>query len=205
MGISFSKERRKEHRVEYKSGNIYEGNWKDNKRHGYGKQTFKNGTTYECMWIDDNPSAEVKVNFSNGDIYQGNIRDYKYEGYGKYTYVFSGIGYYKGYWKNGEKNGHTVFDNGEIYDGDWKNGKRNGNGKMNFRDGSIIEGNWVKYMNMQNLRPFLVKYVLTKVILMMKAKMDTGKQSLKMEPCIKEIGEVNGNMDMENIFLVPEI
>ena len=44
--------------MEYKvsnlvDGSLYEGQWKDDKAHGYGKYTHANGATYEREWEED--------------------------------------------------------------------------------------------------------------------------------------------------------
>jgi len=69
----------------WESGNKYEGEWKNNKRHGQG-------TLY----------------FNDGDIYVGDFRDNKRNGQGVYTWKESGNKYVGGY-KDDKKNGEGVF------------------------------------------------------------------------------------------------
>lgn len=36
----------------YLDGDVYRGYWKNNKKHGYGIQIWKNGIKYEGEWCD---------------------------------------------------------------------------------------------------------------------------------------------------------
>jgi len=47
--------------MEYADGDRYEGEWKDEKKHGYGKYTYADGRTKEGMWFEGkevNPDEE---------------------------------------------------------------------------------------------------------------------------------------------------
>lgn len=77
-------------------------------------------------------------------------------GYGDVSYTDISIGLnegdisdayiqqYKGYWKNGLKNGEGMmkYANGDEYEGLWKNDKKEGPGKMTFANGDVFEGMW---------------------------------------------------------------
>ena len=84
----------------YTDGDIYEGEFKDGKRHGKGKYTFK-----------------------NGDIYEGEFKNGAKHGKGKYTSANGTI--YDGDWENGEKHGQgkCTSANGLIYKGEFKKDK----------------------------------------------------------------------------------
>ena len=34
-------------------GDVYVGDWNQNKKHGYGKMTYRNGSVYEGTWRND--------------------------------------------------------------------------------------------------------------------------------------------------------
>ena len=61
----------------YSNGDVFEGNYENGVKHGYGKMTW-----------------------SNGDVYEGNWQNDDLHGYGKYTWASGKV--YKGNWKNGE-------------------------------------------------------------------------------------------------------
>jgi hypothetical protein len=80
---------------------IYEGEWKDNLRHGKGKYTW-----------------------ANGDVYEGDFLEGKRSGYGRYLFV-SGEKY-EGEWKNDLREGKGVIyskDGKVLLDGIWVNDK----------------------------------------------------------------------------------
>ncbi|MFD2742284.1 MULTISPECIES: PLD nuclease N-terminal domain-containing protein [Sphingobacterium] len=83
------------------SGGTYNGDWKENKRDGYGVYNWKDGVRYE-----------------------GEFRQDKREGKGSY-YWPSGERYV-GQWKNNQRHGQGVLydkDGNVSYDGNWENDK----------------------------------------------------------------------------------
>ena len=63
--------------VEFASGAVFEGNWENNVKHGYGKITW-----------------------ANGDVYEGNFKNNVRHGYGKMTMANGGV--VEGEWIKGE-------------------------------------------------------------------------------------------------------
>jgi len=134
-------------KMTYVNGDIYEGDWVDNKRNGKGKYTYFDNDSvkeYEGDWADDERTGKGKETLFNGDIYEGDFVDGERNGKGKYTSAENGY-VIEGDFKNGEPNGKVkeTFKSGNVYEGDFVNGKRNGNGKMTYADGSVYEGEWL--------------------------------------------------------------
>jgi hypothetical protein len=71
----------------YANGDVYEGNWEDDKKQGKGKYTFANGAVYVGNWKDDERHGEGKATCANGAVYVGNWKDDKMQGKWKHTYA----------------------------------------------------------------------------------------------------------------------
>lgn len=147
---------------------VYEGQFKDGKAHGKGKEVWDNGNTYEGNYVNDLKEGKGIYTWSSGNTYNGeyknNLREGKgiftwkesgdrYEGeylagerHGKGTYIWKSNGNsYTGDWKNNERTGQGVFNwaNGGKYVGEFNNNKFSGSGKEYNKDGKpIYEGNW---------------------------------------------------------------
>ncbi len=55
----------------FKNGEKYEGEFLDNKEHGYGRFTFRNGVTIDGIWI--NGEFSIKQTEKNQKLKQTNI------------------------------------------------------------------------------------------------------------------------------------
>ena len=122
----------------------YEGNFKNNKKHGSGSYYFSNGDRF----IGD---------YKNGDVISGS---YTYKSGQKFTGKFtkkgsptSGTERYVGKWKgdkyvgnfnNWKRHGQGTYfyKNGDKHFGEWKKGKRHGIGTYTFKNGKIKKGIW---------------------------------------------------------------
>jgi len=47
---------------------VYEGGWKESKKHGEGKYTHSNGDVHEGEWKEDERHGEGKYTFANGEV-----------------------------------------------------------------------------------------------------------------------------------------
>lgn len=82
---------------------VYEGEWKNNLRHGRGKMTYADGSVYDGDWEDDEPSGwGTQVDFNGAIIYCGNWRYGKYHGEGT---LFKGDRVFRGPFMKGLREG----------------------------------------------------------------------------------------------------
>lgn len=68
------------------SGAIYEGEWKDEMRDGYGRQVWPDESRYEGYWLNDKANGYGKLFHADGDVYEGEWKDDKANGKGTYTH-----------------------------------------------------------------------------------------------------------------------
>lgn len=98
-------------------------------RKAQGKLTYTNGDYFDGTF--DNGAyvtGKIKLHYSNGDYFEGTLSNSGWDtGYGE-TYGETTV--YKGYWKNGRRNGQgTLFCGYWIYVGNFKDGKQHGSGR----------------------------------------------------------------------------
>ena len=102
----------------------YSGDWKENKKHGYGIKIYDNKDKYEGYW--------------ENDLRNGKGTYWLCIGKNKYRKLYTGD------WKNNQKEGQGIYfyKDGSCYDGEWKNSKRDGKGLMIYANEDIYEGSW---------------------------------------------------------------
>lgn len=77
------------------SNGTYEGEFMSGQKHGTGKFTFRDGSSYEGSWYYNLMQGFGVLTYPNGDTYSGYFMNGLKHGWGKYT---SGCCYYSGYW-----------------------------------------------------------------------------------------------------------
>lgn len=98
---------------EIETGVIYQGEWVDDRREGYGRQIWKDGSVYEGDWRDNKANGEGRLIHSSGDVYEGLWVDDKAEGQGMY-----------------------LHQDGASYRGEWLDDKQHGFGIEKWADGA---------------------------------------------------------------------
>ena len=98
--LSFSDERR------------FEGEWVDDKAHGFGTFVWRSGNKYEGQWLDNRITGTGTLTYASSDRYEGEFRSGRFHGRGVYTY-----------------------SDGDVYDGEWQEDLRSGKGRMTFASG----------------------------------------------------------------------
>uniref|UniRef100_A0A8P4G559 MORN repeat-containing protein 3 n=1 Tax=Dicentrarchus labrax TaxID=13489 RepID=A0A8P4G559_DICLA len=100
----------------------YCGGWKNGKKHGYGTY-YNSSAVYEGEWSEDYRSGWGRMYYENGDFYEGEWLKDKNHGQG--IIIFANGNWYEGTWRQGKKNGNGKFyysDKGQLYEGIWVDG-----------------------------------------------------------------------------------
>lgn len=93
----------------FPNGDVYEGEYRDGKRHGQGKYTFKKGGVYEGQYEDNKKEGQGVFTAPDGGKYSGHFKADLRHGQGKYEYV-----------------------NGDVYEGEWRAGRKHGPGTYTY-------------------------------------------------------------------------
>ncbi len=135
----------------FTDGTLYEGEWKRNKEHGYGKlmSSDRKQIIYEGEWERGRMQGTGTYYYGSSDPlkpgsrYVGEFRENLRNGMGRYFLADGSV--YDGQWRDGVMNGLGIFTWPDLsmYDGVWKDGKRNGQGLLKKADGFIYDGQWV--------------------------------------------------------------
>jgi hypothetical protein len=107
----------------------YQGAFKDGKRSGYGKMTYKDAE-HQVPWFPETIG-----------VYEGNWLNDERHGVGvmKWEKNIS----YEGQWRQDRRNnveGKMVFENGDVYEGSWQDNSMHGNGVFRMKDGKEYRG-----------------------------------------------------------------
>jgi hypothetical protein len=74
-------------RQKYEHGDVYEGEWTADKKHGRGTYTFREGGSYEGAWVDGRQEGRGEHTLANDDVYDGEWRAGAKHGRGTYFYA----------------------------------------------------------------------------------------------------------------------
>jgi len=129
-------------------GDIYEGEWKENKRHGIGTALMQDGRRYDGEWENNMRSGfgifrwPISYAKNGGDLYAGNWKGDQRHGEG--IYIWADGTKYEGQWKEGKREGFgsVVWPDGRRYEGEYKDGKMSGKGTFCWPDGSVYVGEY---------------------------------------------------------------
>lgn len=138
--VSFENTIKRNH-IELQDGSIYLGSWSfSNKKEGKGLQVWVCGDVYEGLWKNDKAHGFGRLIHSDGDVYTGNWADGKTNGFGEYIHANGAK--YSGEWKDDkhEGKGLETWPDGARYEGEYINGKKHGQGVFLWSDMSKYEG-----------------------------------------------------------------
>eukprot|EP00953_Heterococcus_sp_UTEX-ZZ885_P028894 15399-Heterococcus_DN1.PRE.1 len=114
----------------------YEGIYVEGKKAGYGKMTYPNGDVYTGEWKDNRTHGQGTYRYkTSGDIFSGSWEHGKKVGQGLYQFG-ADDSIMEGAWLNGTiTEGTWKFRDGTIYTGKFTNGKPVGAGSFTFPSG----------------------------------------------------------------------
>lgn len=124
----------------YSDSSMYEGDWVNDLRCGYGTYSCRE-YSYIGTWDKDMPNGQGCKSFANGIEYKGSFVDSMYSGEGTMKYADGSV--YVGTWAYGERSGSGTLNNkdGSSYVGEWKSDKYEGKGTFQSKD-EKYEGDW---------------------------------------------------------------
>jgi len=123
----------------WNKSSLYAGEWKNDLREGHGERIWPNGNKYIGEYKTHRRHGEGEFTFSNGSVFKGRFEDNKFV-LGTYTWPNGRI--YKGEWANVHRHGQGEYwwPDGRKYEGEWKNDKRHGRGTYSWPEGHKFEG-----------------------------------------------------------------
>lgn len=119
-------------------GEVYDGEWKWDQRHGWGTLTLGDGSQTRGEWQSGKPHGFTSMIDAHGTItYEGEFKAGKRHGFGRQ--LFESGDMYDGGWKEGKLHDRGVyyFTNGDKLYGMWSMGLYDGIGVFHYADGSI--------------------------------------------------------------------
>ena len=129
----------------WSNGDVYEGSFVCDARHGHGKLTFAstrphrrpdNGE-YVGDWSDNKMHGRGHRRYSSGDFYAG---EYRYgERHGRGCFCYANGDLYDGSFFHNEIHGpgQYCYAKGQCFQGFFRNGKREGKGRLHRTDGTM--------------------------------------------------------------------
>lgn len=136
------------------NGNVYEGEWKENKRAGLGSMYYSNKDVYHGEFKDGRKHGDGVYQFFNGTSYEGNWEKGRLHGTVKVIYCNGD--YFVGTYFRGEKMGEGAmnFSKGSMqtYVGEWRRGRKEGNGKEINRVGEEFESVYINGTSVSDIK-----------------------------------------------------
>jgi len=131
-------------RVEYRSGNVYDGEWGWGDFHGKGRLEEADGCAYEGEWFEGKRNGTGKQQWADGASFEGTWVDDVRCGTG--VHVNANGDRYDGQWKDNKRNGKgkAEYSTGNKYNGEWNDNNKEGTGQMEWKDGDKYEGQWAE-------------------------------------------------------------
>jgi len=138
----------------YLNGDRYEGDWKENKKHGIGKLVYtrlvgedkKYFGEYYGFWENGRRHGEGMFTYPNKDIYSGWWKYGKKHGKGTYVFFDTKMRLIGEWSESNLVTGKWVFPNGVVFEGEFKNNKPVNDGTWKFKNGNNLKGKYIQHV-----------------------------------------------------------
>jgi hypothetical protein len=126
----------------YTNGDVYEGEWQGGMKHGRGTMSYGDGGKYQGWWADGKRQGAGWWRTARGDLYEGSFLFGEIDGQGVANMASGCV--YTGNFKMGLRNGLglCIYDNKNVYQGKWRADMRCGAGTQIFAAGHRYDGQW---------------------------------------------------------------
>jgi hypothetical protein len=128
------------------AGVTYNGEWKDDNKHGFGVQVYEDGSRYEGGWERNARDGRGEFTYPNGVRLSGTWRQEVLVQDADHPVVvdYPNGEHYEGEWRDDLRHGRGVLRdaNGLTYEGEFEKGKRHGSGVWNLPRGIKLRGTW---------------------------------------------------------------
>ncbi|XP_015440645.1 radial spoke head 10 homolog B isoform X1 [Pteropus alecto] len=129
----------------------YEGDWVYNIKKGWGIRCYKSGNIYEGQWEDNMRHGEGRMRWlTTNEEYTGRWERGIQNGFGTHTWFLKRIpnsqyplrNEYIGSFVNGYRHGRGKFyyASGAMYEGEWVSNRKHGVGRLTFKNGRVYDG-----------------------------------------------------------------
>lgn len=122
-------------------GDVYEGQFDQDTRHGKGTLTTREGQIVECQFVrgvSNDPNGAI--HYPDGALYRGAVKGCARHGEGRMQFANGDI--YDGEYRNDTRHGVGMLAcaNGDMYQGMWSDDAMHGGGTFTHADGTVYEG-----------------------------------------------------------------
>ena len=127
----------------YSNKELYDGDWSEGKRNGFGTLSKLDKKIYVGGWKEDMRDGKGMNYYSDSEFYDGEWACGKRCGWGKMTFKDGST--YEGEWRDDKQNGQGLLQlaNGNHFEGEFHDGKKNGHGSFFYRTtAQIYKGVW---------------------------------------------------------------
>ena len=135
--------------LQYRDGAIYEGNFAEGQRSGFGVLTMPKNFVYKGQWKSDLVHGRGRTDYEDGSYYEGQYEGGFFQGPGVYN--LPGKHVYRGHFIKGARNGlgRIEWASGDWYEGPFADDLPQGKGPCfvqqkagtcTFEKGELVEG-----------------------------------------------------------------
>nr|XP_009681641.1 PREDICTED: radial spoke head 10 homolog B isoform X3 [Struthio camelus australis] len=132
----------------------YSGDWVNNVKEGWGIRCYKSGNIYEGLWEKNLRHGKGRMRWLTANQeYIGQWESGIQHGFGTHIWFLKRMplsqyplrNKYVGDFVNGDRHGHGrfIYASGAVYDGEWVCNKKHGKGKFVFTNGHVYEGEFI--------------------------------------------------------------